>query len=143
MEVCNQAKRTIVVHLHKLKIAVARLCFPMFKLFMSDQVWCMNLANLKECFVCCHCKQVFTTLDQIDCHAFKEFNELYPNTDVGQISNWRCYGCLQVFENWIDFYHHFEKVYCEAEVMEREERANYERLSELCERQRDEYDEVD
>jgi len=59
------------------------------------------------------------------------------------ISNWRCYGCLKVFENWIDYYHHFEKVYRVEEEVEKEELAKYERLSELCERQRNEYNEWD
>jgi len=141
MEVWNQAKRTVVVHLDKLKIAMARLCFPMFKLFTLGQVWCMNVANLKECLVCCRCKQVFNSLDRVDQHSYKEFKELYPN--IGHISNWRCYGCLKVFENWIDYYHHFEKVYRLEEEVEKEERAKYERLSEWCEIQRNEYDEVD
>jgi len=48
-----------------------------------------------------------------------------------------------VFENWIDYYHHFEKLYRVEEEVEKEELAKYERLSELCERQRNEYNEWD
>jgi len=143
MEVCNQVQRTVVVHLDELKMAVARLCFRMLKVFTSGQVWCMNVAKLKECLVCCRCKQVFYALDRVDLHAYREFNELYPNYDVGPISNWRCFGCLEVFDNFIDYYQHFEKVYRAEEEVEKEERGKYERLSELCERQRDDYDEVD
>lgn len=65
-------------------------------------------AKIKQCFVCCRCRQPFDRLGEIDAHCYLEFLERFGKEMLPpREERWRCYGCMEEFAHWENYARHF------------------------------------